>query len=226
MQRNKETSYLKILPQEIIDMIFMYTDIDTMILFNRSFCIKKYLTVKKKKKKFNWVEAAEQGKIHWMEYMLANGIRTTHSGTLLQIALLHGNIECAQWIWNHGKAIRHLLYTNTRQRNYNKLATTETLGKLLQAGRKQEALWLLTNTTVPYCLRSIHYLIDSDSINSDIVERMLTLQRFAKDDDVLSVFILSNVRNQIQLRCEMMQHIHDGDFAIWWSHHRYDMYVM
>lgn len=210
-------TYLDILPSEILDMIFLYTDIDSMILFNRYYCVRKYLSIKKNLKKFNWTDAAKEGKIHRMKYMLENGITAIYSSTLLYHSLSNGHIDCAQWMWNHGKQIRTFLYPKRHQRNYNQLAKTDTLEQLLRLKRKQEALWLLKNTSVPYCLHSLTYLDDTDKLNADIAFEMLTRQRFAKPDGNKFWNRCFSVKEELLLRNNMIEHILDGNFPKWWS---------
>ena len=199
-------SLWNMLPEEIKDVIFMYTDLDTAILHNRTKCVNAFLRVKRIKRPFTWSNAASQGNLVRLKYLFREECRDNHAPHLIHLALINGHLETAEWLWSNRTAIRILLYPKLHQRNHNRLIRLDTLQRLVDKSKFQESMWFLEHTSAPF-EDTIFYKLDSLSVcqQQDIMKSvMVNLKRMHRIN--LGSF---NTRQQLLFRLKVMRFIHE-----------------
>src|SRR5690349_8121404 len=112
-------SYWDWLPEELLDEIVMYTDLDIAIALQRPYCIKRFLRRKRNERLLDWAGTCKVGNITRLKYMMENGINRTHDSGLIHFALVRGHLECAKWLWLHRESIKRLLWKKRHQRIHN-----------------------------------------------------------------------------------------------------------
>lgn len=160
------------LPYHVQDIVFLYTDLDTVLLSGHDYIIRKVLQSKRVKRQFTWSNAAARGKVIWMRYFLRHKITVNHAPHLIELSLKHGHVEAATFIWQHRHDIRKLLWPKIHNRNYNQLVKISTMKSLVRKKQFLEAKWLLVHTNTPFDDDAFDYLDLTDPVEGELVQLM------------------------------------------------------
>lgn len=203
-------SYWDRLPEEILDAIVMYTDLDTAILLQRPHCIERFLKRKRNERLLDWAQAAKSGNIRRLKYMMENGINRTHDSCLIHLALTRGHLECAKWLYLHRESIKRLLWKKRHQRIHNHLVTENTLVALIGTGKHQEALWYLDKTYYTFDIKSLFSVTGQWETDRILVERLLEESARMVNSD-----LSGSLTQQMLLKLLLRDRIRSSHFCIW-----------
>ena len=167
------------LPTELKDAVFRMTDLETAVRNNNAHAISFFKRERRYRRQLEWADAARHGRVILMEYMLRTGTSTTHSGRLIETALLHGQLEAASFLLTHERSIAPVLWPSKRQRWHNRaLYDGKTVELLLSKGKYPEAAWLLEKTSAPVTAAAYDQALRACPVD---LFRALSLRRGSED---------------------------------------------
>jgi hypothetical protein len=172
-----QQSYWDLFPEEIKDLIFYFTNIETVLLNERFYVLNCMKKQKKYGRLFNWTSAVKYGNILLLNYLLENKCTTNHSNRLIEKALVCGNISAADYIWNHRTEIIHLLWKSKRARWYNRHVSFDSMEIIIERSSEpvKAVEWLLTRTNEYFTCYAVDKVIQNPSCkNEQILKKLLT----------------------------------------------------
>ena len=137
-----------LLSNELQDYIFMFTDLSTVLLNNRQYVLMRFRKDRKTNRLFNWTEAVKDGNVILLRHLLLTGCNGTYGCKLLEKALVAGNIDAANFIWDNKRAITNLIWKDKRQRWYNRHIDKDSMERIIENGTSpiEGVTWLLDTT--------------------------------------------------------------------------------
>ena len=156
------------LPAEILDIIFIKTDVTTVVRNNRPWCL-RYMPGQEKQ--LSWSHAAMKGNIPILIYLLRTRVSTVSTPNLIDIALQNHHIRAAQFIRFHEGQIRNIIFQKPSQRWKIPFTEGKAIIALAVSRRVRELRWLLLEARV--------------NLASEILGALLTMRSEGKLDDLL-----------------------------------------
>ena len=164
------------LPCEILDHIFVLTDVTTVLKNRRPWCL-RYMP-RSCQKELNWTHAAMKGNVTILQHLLANNVGAVNMPQLLDIALRNRRLEAAAFIHQHEGQIRNIICKNPKQRWKVAFFDDQTIVKLAVSRKVPELRWLLLETQARISCALLYHLLrlksedDRDQVLVDLLVKL------------------------------------------------------